>query len=153
MDQSRHLVTKDKGWCKKNVTTIAKMNIAAFRGYECILYWLIKLSSEFLRFQKATQTIFIGFAYSTLHFDEYFLTKLWIFQKLILHLDWCKSGFRCPTEAYNSSSESLKCLFFGKLIKKCENLIVKIAIVKSVCNLFFDKIEYFAKINFALKLM
>ena len=74
-----------KGWCKKNVTTIANMNIAVFGGYKCILYWLIKLSTDFLRFQKAIQTIFIGFPYSTLHFDEYFLTKLWIFQKLIFH--------------------------------------------------------------------
>ena len=29
---------KIKGDAKKNVTTIAKINVAVFRGYECILY-------------------------------------------------------------------------------------------------------------------
>ena len=50
---------------------------------------------------------------------------LWIFYTLFWGmffdkneiLQRCKSGLRCPTETYNSSSESLKYLFFGKLNK------------------------------------
>ena len=53
---------------KKNVTTIVKMNIAAVRG---ILYWLVKLITVFLTFQKAIQTFFIGVANSTFHFDKF----------------------------------------------------------------------------------
>ena len=30
-------VCHDKGWCKKNDTTIVKMNITEFKGYICIL--------------------------------------------------------------------------------------------------------------------
>ena len=57
-----------KGDAKKNVTTTVKMNTAAF----CILYGLAKLIKGFLILQKAIQTISIGFANSTLHFDECF---------------------------------------------------------------------------------
>ena len=61
-----------KGWCKKNVTTIMKMSIVLFSGYICTLYWLVRFIIEFLTFQEAIQTIFIGFAICTLHFDEFF---------------------------------------------------------------------------------
>ena len=57
---------------QKKFTTIVKMSIAAFRGYNGRLYGLVKLITLFLTFQKAIQTIFIGFANSTVHFDEFF---------------------------------------------------------------------------------
>ena len=76
---------KSKGWCKKKFQTFIKINITAFRGYKWILYWLVKLISEFLAVHKAIKTLFIGFANSTLHFDIFFLTKLMILKKLILH--------------------------------------------------------------------
>ena len=41
----------DNFWFLKNFTTIVKLNICAFRGYNCILYWLVKLITEFLTFQ------------------------------------------------------------------------------------------------------
>ena len=56
------------------------MNIAVFRGYNCILYGLVKLITESLTLQKAIKTVFIGFANSTLHFDE-FLNKIEDFAK------------------------------------------------------------------------
>ena len=46
------------------------MNIAAYRGYICMLNWLKKFITKFLMFQKDIQTISTGFAYSTFHFDE-----------------------------------------------------------------------------------
>ena len=58
---------------QKNVTTSVKMNIAAFRGYNCTLYGIVKLITEFLAFQKAIQTIFIGFAKSTLQLGNFSL--------------------------------------------------------------------------------
>ena len=48
------------------------MNIAVFRGYNCILYGLVKLITESLTLQKAIKTVFIGFANSTLYFDDFF---------------------------------------------------------------------------------
>ena len=68
LDKSYNIQYEFKGWCKKNVTTIVKLSIAAFRGCNCILYWLVKLITVFLTFQKAIQTIFIGFANS----DDFF---------------------------------------------------------------------------------
>ena len=47
------------GDAKKNVTTIVKMNIAAFRGYICILNCLEKFIAKFLTYQKAIKTISI----------------------------------------------------------------------------------------------
>ena len=44
------------------------MDIAVFKGYKFILHWLIKLITEFSRFQKVIQTIFIGFACSIFWF-------------------------------------------------------------------------------------
>ena len=61
-----------KGWCKKNYTTIVKMNIAAFRGYNCILYWLVKLITEISTFQKAILTIFVVSGNAALQFDKIF---------------------------------------------------------------------------------
>ena len=60
-------------------------NCEQFRGYKCTLYGIVKLITEFLAFQKAIQIISIGFEYSTLHYDEGFLTKMRILQKFILH--------------------------------------------------------------------
>ena len=48
------------------------MNRAALRGYDCIFYCLVKLITDFLMFQAAIQTIFIGLASSALHFDKLF---------------------------------------------------------------------------------
>ena len=86
-----------KGWCKINVTTHMKMNIVAFRGYICTLYWPVRLIIEFLTFQEAFQTIFMGFAKSTLHFDEFFWQN-W---------DFCKNSF-CTKIDVNLDSEVLQ---------------------------------------------
>ena len=51
--------------------------------------------------------------------------------------NWCKSQLRCPTEAYNSSLESLICPFFGKSSKNVQILSLKVVMVKSVCDIFF----------------
>ena len=64
---------------------MVKMSMAVFRGYNCVLYALVKLITGFLMFKKAIQTIFIGFTNYKLHFDECLLTKLKILQKLTLH--------------------------------------------------------------------
>ena len=47
----------------------------------------------------------------------------------------------------------LKVSIFWQMKQKCENLSVTVAMVEIVCNIFFDKIEDFAKINFELKLI
>ena len=58
-----------------NDTMIVKMNISAFRGKNCLLYWLLKLIIEFLTFWKAIQANFIGFTNSTLHFGRHWSTE------------------------------------------------------------------------------
>ena len=81
-----------KGWCKKNYTTIVKMNIAVLRGYDCIYHCLVKLITDFLMYQAAIQTIFIGLASFALHFDKLYeqnwgFCKNWFCTKIDVNLD------------------------------------------------------------------
>ena len=99
-----------KGWCKKNDTTIVKINIAAFSDYNCILYWLVKLITEFLSFQKAIQTIFIGFIDLVAQIYEHF--GIDVFIHFIDFIFWpptltVPSSLAAPwdTKTYNTSLE------------------------------------------------
>ena len=100
---------ENKGWCKKNDTTIVKINIAAFSDYNCILYWLVKLITEFLSFQKAIQTIFIGFIDLVAQIYEHF--GIDVFIHFIDFIFWPPTltvrSLAAPwdTETYNTSLE------------------------------------------------
>ena len=72
---------------QKNVTTIVEVNIAAYRGYICMLNWLKKFITKFLMFQKDIQTISIGFEYSTFHFDEVLWQNWGFCTKIDVNLD------------------------------------------------------------------
>ena len=131
---------------QKKFRTFIKINITVFRGYEWILYWLVKLISEFLTFKNAIKAILTGFVNSTLDFDIFFLTKLMILKKIILHWNWCKSGHRSHTEVYKSSSGSLKCLSFGNLNRNLRIWLEKSLWLKVVVTFFLTELRILQKI-------
>ena len=86
-------------------------------SYKSLQYLLRKLKvSIFWQMKQKCENLSVTVAMVEI-VCNIFLTKLRILQKLILNSNGYKSGLRCPTDTYNNSSESLKCLFFGKLNK------------------------------------